>query len=498
MSENIQKDTLKHFFTKARRDHVVLVNTLIRPGTRARARDGSTLIHRGQERWLRNAFADFNVLVPGNRYGKSVVGGHRHLSMAFNKHGSPYHSWEEWLEMPYETLATGYSAEQSAIVFKNVRRMANSKTFKPFIKDIKESPYPKIILFNGSIINIRSAHDDGKYIDGFEYRYISVDEAGWIGNNLMELINGVLMMRMAGGGFMDLIGTPKGRQQKGLWYYANRGLRGVPGYYTQRGSSFDNPFLSPADLKKREEYLRISDPNKRAQVIEGEFVDEAGLTFTSDQQDNLFNKKLPIHQDPIEGHRYVQAWDLGRTTDWTVGFTADITNDPPWPIVDYTRLNKVPWEEIYNIIGRKRTEYHVHRPRIDATGPAGDVVEEELWKRGIPVDPFKISNGIIKVDLINTLQNALDHGRTAVGVTQVPDEAGNWYDVPLMEEPDPYGRSWGLLRCPPIPQLVDEMGVYTMPDTDLVQDCVMALALLADVAVTDWNLKDPVIGGLYG
>jgi len=498
VSENIAADQLREFFRRQRNDHVLLVNTVMQPGTRARARDGQLLIHHGQEKWLRNAFQDFNVLVPGNRYGKSVVGGHRHNCMAFNKVGIPFHDWEQWVNEPYETLATGYSAEQANIVFRNVRRIAGSKRFKPFIKDIKESPYPRIFLWNGSIINIRSAHDDGKYIDGFAYKYISVDEAGWIGDDLMELVNGVLLMRMAGGGIMDLIGTPKGRRQKGLWYYANRGLRGVPGYYTQKGSTFDNPFLSPEDLKKREEYLRISDPKKRAQVIDGEFVDDTGLTFTSDQQENLFNDRLPVHQPPEDGHRYVQAWDLGRTTDWTVGMTLDVTNDPPWPIVDYQRLNKVPWEEIYNIIGKQKQMYGVSLPRVDATGPAGDVIEEELWKRGIAVEPFKINNGNIKTDLINSLQNALDHGRKAIGVTQNIDEAGNVYDVPLMEEPDPYGKGWGLLRCAPIPQLVDELGVYTMPDKDLVQDCVMTLAMLADRAMQDWMIKAPVHGGLYG
>jgi hypothetical protein len=498
MSQNVQAEEFQAFFTRARRNPVFFVNALIRPGTRARTRDGTVLIHHGQEKWLKTATADINVLQSGNRFGKSVVGGHRHADMAFHKKGIEFHSWDEWLNEPYETLATGFSGPQAEIIFKNVRRMITSPAFKPFVKRIQESPYPRITLYNNAVINIRSAHDGGKYIDGFTYKYVSVDEAGWFGNNLIDLINNVLLMRMAGGGLMDLIGTPKGRHQKGLWYYANRGSRGVPGYYTMRGSSFDNPFLSKKDLKKREEILRMSDPKMRQQVIEGEFVDTAGLTFTADQQDNLFNPKLPVHQDYIEGHKYIQAWDLGRLTDYTVGMTADITDPPPWPIVDYMRLNKVPWEEIYAIIGGKKAEYHVNLPRIDGTGPQGDVIEEELWKRGIAVEGFKISNGQIKTDLINSLQTALDWNRQRTGTTQVPDEAGHWYDVPVMEEPDPSGKAWGLLRCPSIPQVIDEIGVYTLPDTDLVQDTVVTLAMLADRAMADWLIQDPVKGGLYG
>lgn len=497
MSQNLQQEAMQRFFRRARADHVFLVNSLIRPGTRSRARDGTPLVHHGQERWLRTANQDVNVLQSGNRFGKSVVGGHRHVSIAFNKHGLEPMPWKDWLNEPFETLATGFSSEQANIIHKNVRRMVTHPVFRPFVKSFKESPYPVITLFNNAAINIRSGHDGGKYIDGFAFKYISVDEAGWFGNDLMDLINNVLLMRMAGGGMMDLIGTPKGRHQKGLWYYANRGMRGVPGYYTMRGSSFDNPFLSREDLKKREEILRIADPKMRAQVIEGEFIDMDGLTFTIDEQDNLFNPRLPVHVDPIEGHRYIQAWDLGRTTDWTVGMTLDMTDPPPWPIVDFMRLNKVPWEEIYTVIGQRRDMYRVNLPRIDATGPAGDVVEEELWKRGIATEGFKINNGLIKTDLINSLQNALDWNRKRTGTMLVPDEAGHLMETPVMEEPDPFGKSWGMIRCPSIPQVVDELGVYTLPDTDLVQDCVITLALLADRAQADWQLSEPVLGGLY-
>ena len=55
---------------------------------------------------------------------------------------------------------------------------------------------------------------------------------------------------------------------------------------------------------------------------------------------------------------------------------------------------------------------------------------------------------------------------------------------------------WGLLRLPAIPQLLDEMGSYTINDRDIVQDSVQALAMVADLAYQG-VVAEPVFGSLY-
>jgi hypothetical protein len=308
-------------------------------------------------------------------------------------------------------------------------------------------------------------------------------------------MNGVIIMRLAGGGDIDLVGTPKGFGD--LYWYYERGIRKVPGYYAQRGSIFDNPFLPAEDIKMRDNLLRSSDPKIRAQVMDGDFVDLEGLAFTHDQRDNCFKPSLPAHQPYESGHHYIQAWDLGRQTDYTVGITLDVTSRP-FVMVDYVRLNKVPWEEIFRLIQEKAKEYRVALPRIDATGPGGDVIEEMLWNRNIPVDGYKTSTAAEKLDLINNLQQVLDHGRKSIDERWEPDEAGVLHRVPVMEEPDPESDAWGLLRMPCIPQLMDEMGTYMLKDKDLVQDSVMSLALATDLAYSGEFVGQAVEGGLYG
>lgn len=486
---------LAAFFKRGREDPVFMVDALLPKKTR-QVIDGEEKVHHGQQRWLREAFAPINVLVPGNRFGKSTVVEDRHFWFAMTKF-VPGRRFDprEWKRMKYETISLAYSSEQANIVFNGLRHQLSHPVVAPFVKSIRESPYPRITLFNGSVIHVRSAHDNGKYVDGFEYRYISLDEAGYI-DNLKSLVNGVLLMRLAGGGILDLLGTPKGVSSQGLYWYANRALNGTKRYFGLRGSIYDNPFLPAADVKMRDELLMSSDPRMRAQVIEGEFVDYDGLAFTTDQRENLFRAGMPAHVDYIEGHKYVQAWDLGRRTDASVCLTLDVTREP-WLVVDYVRLWKVPWEEIYRQIEGKAKEYHVTDPRIDATGPQGDVVEEELWNRGVFVDAFRTSNQAMKLDLINTLQVVLDHGREQVGWTTFVDEAGVVHKVPIMDEPQPDADTWGLVRCPPITQIVDEMGVYRHDDKKLTQDTVMALALVCEKAWSERDIAEPLIGGLY-
>ena len=481
------------FLMRCRQDPVFFVNALLSRKTRGVV-DGRKVRHAGQEDWLRKSTEPINILVPGNRWGKSTVEGMKHMWKAFTKDGVRVAGMRAWMAEPYETISVSMSADQAGIVYSVVKQLARSPALAPFVARTRETPFPHVVLWNGSIIHCRSAHDDGKYIDGHGYRYMSVDEAGWI-PHLKDLMNTVLLMRLAGGGDIDLVGTPKGFND--LYWYYERGQRGIPGYYAQRGTIFENPFLSPEDIKMRDELLRSSDPKKRRQVMFGDFVDFAGLAFTGDQRDNAFRQSMPAHQDYQDGHRYVQAWDLGRRTDFTVGITLDVTTRP-FILVDYVRLNKVPWEEIYRLIKEKKAEYHVVLPRIDATGPAGDVIYEELWKRGIGVEDFKTETRVEKLDVINNLQQAFDYGRPTIGEEFEPDEAGVLHRVPVMAEPDSEGTKWGLLRMPCIPQLMDELGTYMLDDKDLTQDSVMALALATDLAYSGAFVGEAVEGGIYG
>ena len=453
--------------------------------------------HPGQVNWLRNSHAAINVLVPGNRWGKSTVIAMKHIWKCVFRVGQTRE--QRLAGDSYETISVAHSADQAEIVFREAKRLLQSPTLRPLVKTFRSSPFPHIIFTNGSVMHCRSAHDDGKYIDGHRYQYLSIDEAGWIAN-LRFLMNGVILLRLAGGGEIDLIGTPKGYND--LYFYFERGQRGVKGYYSQRGSIYDNPFLPEEDIKMRDALLATGNAKLREQALYGEFVDFTGLAFTRDQRDNAFDPAMREHEPRQDGHKYVVAWDLGRTTDYTVGTVLDVTSKP-WRMVSYTRLNRVAWEAIYATISDKAKEYGVRFSYIDATGPQGDVIEEELTKRGITVYGYKSSTKALKIDLINGLQNGLDEDRDVVTYVDYLDpETETMRKEPVLRSPgdvNAAGKPWGVLRMPCIPQLMDEMGVYSLDDKDIpFTDSVMSLALAVNSAYEMEYVTEPVQGGLYG
>lgn len=448
--------------------------------------------HPGQIKWLRESVQPINTLVPGNRWGKSVIIAEKHIWKCVFKVGIKAKTRDEWKKAEYETISVAMSADQAAIVFKEAKKLLKDSPLSVLVKAIRSTPFPHIIFANGSIMHCRSAHDDGKYIDGHAYRYLSIDEAGWV-TKLKGLMTNVIVMRLAGGGEIDLIGTPKGYND--LYFYYERGHRGTPGYYSQRGSIYDNPYLPADDIAMRDRLLASADPKVRKQVLDGDFVDFSGLAFTRDQRDNAFDPELPHQADYIEGHKYVVAFDLGRQTDYTVGIVLDVTKRP-WTTVNFTRLNKVAWEEIYATIDRVTKQYHCKFARIDATGPQGDVIEEEMTKRKIRVDAFKTSTRASKLDIINGLQSALDEGRKVTGSVESIDDSGATLVHPVLEEPGE--GDWGMLRLACITQLMDEMGVYSIDDKNIpFTDSVMALALVTDLAREMEGVGAPVIGGMF-
>jgi len=400
---------------------------------------------------------------------------------------------QEWLEHPYQSVSTAPSFDQGQLAYKAARQLLSTEAMKPLVRKFRATPFPSIEFWNGSVMHVRSLHDDARYVDGHGYRYLSIDEAGWI-PNLRKLVDSVLLMRLAGGGSLDFIGTPKGKSQDGLYWYYLQGQKEVEGFYSQRGSIFDNPYLPREDLDMRAKLLGGSNAKLRDQVLYGEFIDFEGLAFTGDQLQNAFRDDMPLEEEPKDEHRYVTAWDLGRITDYTVGITMDIT-ERPWRIVRFDRLNKVPWEQIYGLISDVRRKYGCRWAYIDATGPQGDVIESEMLKRKIPIQGVKTASKTAKLALINGIQTAFDEGRNVIGQTQVLDHDGLLVDRPRLEEP--LEGDWGLLRMPRYKQLETELEIYQLDDKKLTQDSVFALGLAVAAAREMEYVRAPAIGGLY-
>ena len=284
-----------------------------------------------------------------------------------------------------------------------------------------------------------------------------------------------------------------------------------PDYYVQTGSMFENPYGVPRDEIVR--FILSNPPEVVAQVVFGKYVENSGLVFTAELIERMidrpgkwygkrdgkvwqrsFTGDYFLHEPAVaeaRAHRdrygyehpgFSTGVDFGRQTDFTVITTLDCRWEPA-RLVYYKRLNKVPWESIYREVGVAVMHFGPH-VLCDATGPAGDVVMDELEARlfcpihqrtflhdaecpkggcdehfWIPLSccsPFYFT-ARSKKELAEHLRNVLSFG----------------YD------PTTPDVEFGRLRIPPIAQLVEEVTFYAWDDKKLVTDAFFSLCLAA-------------------
>ena len=401
-------------------------------------------LHDGQIRYLLKAQAPTNVLTPCNRWGKTRMLAYRHLYANVFKDGQEFDTYEEFLEYPYQTLNTALSHPIAELVFKEILSIRKRRPqMKYLIETVKMQPFPKIEFRFGSTFHSRSASDGGMYVEGEGYNLISFDEAGYE-PDLEETLNGVLAPRTTGrNAKIDIVGTPKGKT-----YLYKLFIKGLPegevrnGYYCQTGKLDDNTFISKEEIQAAKNRL-MNDPQRYAQVIEGAFVDYSGTVFNIDHIDKAVDENMEYPADYQHGHRYVSFWDLARKQDYTVGITIDTTTSP-WRLVNFTRVGRkeTNWEGIYNLMSDEVKRYHLPSIIFDVTGMGGDVIDEELEKRGIPGEGFLFSSKS-KEQILTALNQTFGEGN---------------------------------ITFPLIAPLIEELSFYVYDDKKIMTDCVMALA----------------------
>lgn len=215
-------------------------------------------------------------------------------------------------------------------------------------------------------------------------------------------------------------------------------------------SGFKDFFMSALERADRDEkWLH----EKRLSMEEKEFRQEYAMTW----QDALFgggefvfNSMLldKAHTDaygpqlPTPGRQYVKAWDVGRHADAAVGVVLDVTEDVV-DVVHYVRLRGVPYPELQ----RRIEDIHRIYPGLTVLekNAAGEAVMENLDLPQHEVEGFTTS--------------PVSKARILKGLV-----------IAFQKEVLKYsGDAWQ--------QLDAELRGYQIPDNQIVQDSVMALAI---------------------
>lgn len=300
-----------------------------------------------------------------------------------------------------------------------------------------------------------------------------------------------------------------------------------PEFYVQTGSMFDNPHGVPHDEIVR--MIAENPPEVSAQVVFGKYVESSGIVFTSELIQRMFDRSMPrilgstwmdrqarehaiqtfLHKNPRQrsNNRFYTGIDFARKTDFTVIFTLDRIRLPA-RIVYYRRLNRVSWDTIFAEVGRAAALFG---PNIlcDSTGMGGDVVMDQLESRFYCADHHvahtensrcRADDGRAKeCDKADYIPLSCCEGYEFGGGTgrrkaNLIDHLRNVLSVGYQH----YGSDgdFGWLRCPPIPQLEEEMSFYSWDDKGLETDCLMALALAAWHGLEDL-VADPSHGSPF-
>jgi hypothetical protein len=394
-------------------------------------------LHPGQRLWLSRSTARENVLVTGNRWGKSFTSA---VKLIFNAvyriRPLSYDSCGR-----YRAVVASITQNQANLVFDQaIRLVRQSAVLGPLMTDLVWTPYPKVTFGNGATIEARSTQNRGEHLLGNDYDLFIFDEVAF--ETAPEyVVEEVILMRLADReGRLDLVSTPNGKN----WFYrrAREVMQGErPGYF-QSGDSRDNPFISKEYLNERVEYFSES---RLKQNIMGQFVDAGGEILKGEYIDAALLKA----RDWVAGDHgslLISGWDLARKRTATVGVTVEVCGERV-RVVALERFRQFDWMVVLEKI-KQRQEQFPGRLVIDATG-LGDVVVEQL--RDYHPEAV-IFTPAVKAELLTNVE--LMHARGVIG-----------YD--RWELPDGPGRTWSL---------EDELRSARWDDNNEC-DSLMALAL---------------------
>jgi len=303
-------------------------------------------LHPGQVRFLREGHNKINILVPGNRWGKTTLMACKHIWKHFYKIGIPQGNQDAWLKTDYRTANIAPHSSLVEAVFNTVDQIMTSRypirlpdgytvTNKCqipwfYLKDSTTiNPVHRQRFLYNSYLECRTigatASDS---LEGKPWAYISYDEGGR-SDHLEDEVNGTLLARLFDwDGELDIPSTPHMKSYSILYHYKlyKDGLQHLNDTFTMEGSLRDNIFFPPEKIEAQ--YKLFENNPLKDQVLDGKFVFAGDNIFSPqlilDAQDASLNDGV-LYED---GHTYVVATDTSIGSDDIVHTVIDTTNHP--------------------------------------------------------------------------------------------------------------------------------------------------------------------------
>lgn len=459
-----------------------------------------------------------NILVPSNRWGKTLVTSVKHLWYNYYKigvRGNPDHIQEErcgtlnlsphsnQCDAGYQYIADILNSQlmwNSPEVINGVEtgRSISHKN-ECLIGDHDDNPMGPFLagsnqqkrqhnFSNGTFYKaVPTGEDQASSLAGNPYLYISYDECAQSLHLKNELPAKIMSRLIDYGGPLDLLSTPEVDKPSHAYFHhiAKQGLKGEDGWFTMIGQQDDNTFLSEKEKNKVLEQIKMIDPAKYRQVKYGEFVTTGKKMF-----DNLVVERLWDAQQtslPMHEHLYSLSgdWGFSDTGDPTVFYVIDYTEVWDW-FRDQKNAKWAVSPPKYRIVFREgirggspfavmarakmlQREWNGARFVHDASSMGGVLIKKMLKEMEMhDVIDFDASGGN-KMDMLFTLQLVLSEGRRVI--------------IDVESKVTDQNPNFGKLRSYYIPELEEQLGNYQynpdkgVTDKKLEQDDVMSLGM---------------------
>ncbi len=337
--------SLQEILSSGRHDPVIFITKLL-----------GIPLHKGQVRYLMEVAANQALwpnkkyrkflLVPANRYGKSVTVACLQLWYLFYKFGIRDGNKESWTRAEYRTANIAPQYALTEPVFKYIEqimtsafpinlpdgRMVTNKCQIEwfYLKDQTSNTPPRVQYFaNNSYIEHRTlGSDQGGSLQGKPYGLITYDEGGRSQHLDNEVDNNIMPRLFDWTGDLHIPSTPDQNSPSILRHFEmyEDGLHNRNQTFTMEGSLEENTFFTPEQIQAQ--YEMYADNPLREQVLHGKFV------FGGDQLYNtaeILDAQDPELDDGLryeEGHRYVIGIDTALATDEFVVSVVDVTTKP--------------------------------------------------------------------------------------------------------------------------------------------------------------------------
>lgn len=392
--------------------------------------------HPTQQRWLL-CEAQTKIAACGRRWGKTEAAAIDAATFAITHTGSVQ-------------MIVSPTYDQSRLIFNKIEQLIMACHSSKAHAKVLRSPYPKLTLYNSTIM-ARTADEDGRNLRGHSADRIIIDEAAYVRDSVVsEVITPMLADR---NGRLVMISTPFGKNH--FFRAFLRGQQEMNGGKQERDRtyvpcsradlqhasfcfpSWDNPHISRAYIEAQRKEIS---PRQFSVEYEAQFIDDTSCVFTWEDIEaaatpSPVNRGVTApspggwsegacHTTPSPG---AEGWDNGACIvagiDWArySDYTAVIAlavSESGCRVVGIDRFNKMGWEsQIARVTEFLRT-HRVTAALADSTSIGDPLLEQlrsRLWKSNIDiaVDGYGFTNSS-KRDLIEHLALKFAHRSIAI------------------------------------------------------------------------------------